>query len=74
LTYVFEVRINCQCFKYDLKMPEKGEEQASHDSRGHASSPQSEADEDAAEILAGLTNPENDLGTSGNAAQVSNWR
>jgi hypothetical protein len=57
-------------------MSERGEEQASHGSREHApaSRPQSEADEDAAEILAGLTNPENDVGNSKNAAQVSIWR
>lgn len=57
-------------------MSERQEGQASQGSREHAtaSRPQSEADEDAAEILAGLINPENDVGTSKNAAQVSIWR
>ncbi|KAL4523216.1 hypothetical protein Ndes2526A_g07916 [Nannochloris sp. 'desiccata'] len=57
-------------------MSERQEGQASQGSREHAtaSRPQSEADEDAAEILAGLINPENDVGTSKNAAQVGQKR
>lgn len=57
-------------------MSERQEGQASQGSREHAtaSRPQSEADEDAAEILAGLINPANDVGTSKNAAQVGQKR